>query len=71
MEVEVKDSNGNLLIEGDNVHIIKAIKVKGAPDLKQGSVMKNIKFTNNVWEIQGKIGTTMMVVKTEFVKKSN
>jgi len=40
----VKDSNGNILQNGDSVTIIKDLKVKGASaDLKRGTKVKNIK----------------------------
>ena len=39
----VKDSNGNVLSEGDTVTVIKDLKVKGASiPLKRGSVIRNI-----------------------------
>ena len=51
--MEVKDSNGNVLKEGDSVTIIKSIKVKGSTsDLKRGQVVKNIRLTDNEEEIE-------------------
>lgn len=39
--MDVKDSNGNLLSEGDSVHVIKDLKVKGMPTtLKRGNVSR-------------------------------
>lgn len=68
--MEVKDSNGNLLQEGDSVHLIKDLKVKGSSStLKRGTVVKNIRLTDNDEEIEGKVEKTMMVLKTCFVKK--
>ena len=38
----VKDSNGNLLADGDSVTVIKDLKVKGASGaIKQGTKVKN------------------------------
>ena len=38
--MEVKDSNGNLLNEGDSVTVIKDLKVKGSSmTLKRGTVV--------------------------------
>jgi protein PhnA len=44
--METKDSNGNILNEGDSVTVIKTLKVKGmAADIKQGTAVKNIRLT--------------------------
>ena len=46
--MEVKDSNGTLLNAGDSVTLIKSLKVKGSTiTLKQGTVVKNIKLTDD------------------------
>ncbi len=69
--MEVKDSNGNLLTEGDTVTVIKDLKVKGSSGvIKRGTVVKNIRLTNGADEIDGKVDKQMMVLKTMFVKKS-
>ena len=42
--MEVKDSNGNVLNDGDSVHLTKDLKVKGmSKTLKRGNVIKNIR----------------------------
>ncbi|MDB4227185.1 PhnA domain-containing protein [Flavobacteriaceae bacterium] len=52
----VTDFNGVALQEGDNVKISKALKVKGAGiTLKRGTVIKNIRLTNDPAEIDCKI----------------
>ena len=44
----VKDSNGNVLQNGDSVTIIKDLKVKGASsDLKRGTKAKNIRLIDD------------------------
>ncbi len=69
--MEVRDSNGTLLSEGDSVIIIKSLPVKGSPKgIKQGTVVKNIRLTNSAQEIEGKVDKMMMVLKTMFVKKA-
>jgi len=69
--MDVKDSNGNLLSEGDSVTLIKDLKVKGSSlTLKRGTVVKNIRLTNSTGEIEGRAGGTMMVLKTDFLKKA-
>jgi protein PhnA len=68
--MEVKDGNGTLLIEGDSVKLIKDLKVKGSSTtLKRGTVVKNIRLTDDAEEIEGKVERTVMVLKTMFVQK--
>ncbi|MCF8428945.1 MAG: zinc ribbon domain-containing protein YjdM [Bacteroidia bacterium] len=69
--MEVKDSNGTLLNEGDSVSIIKDLKVKGSSSvIKRGTIVKNIRLTDSEEEIEGKVEKSMMVLKAEFVKKA-
>ncbi|UOQ64964.1 zinc ribbon domain-containing protein YjdM [Hymenobacter volaticus] len=69
--MEVKDSNGNLLAEGDSVTLIKDLKVKGSSlTLKRGTLVKSIRLTNSPAEIEGRAGGSTMVLKTEFLKKA-
>ena len=68
----VKDSNGNVLQDGDSVTIIKDLKVKGASsDLKRGTKVKNIRLIDDgIHNIDCKIdGFGAMKLKSEFVKK--
>jgi protein PhnA len=68
--MEVKDSNGNLLNEGDSVTIIKDLKVKGSSTvIKRGTVIKNIRLTDDEKEVEGRANKEQMVLKTEFLKK--
>ena len=68
--MEVKDSNGNILVEGDSVLLIKDLKVKGSSAiLKRGTVIKNIRLSDNEEEVEGKIEGSMMVLKACFLKK--
>ena len=69
--MEVKDSNGTLLNEGDSVSIIKDLKVKGSSSvIKRGTIVKNIRLTDSEEEIEVKVEKSMMVLKAEFVKKA-
>jgi protein PhnA len=68
--MEVKDSNGNILSEGDSVKLIKDLKVRGSSSvLKRGTLVKNIKLTDNEEEIEGKVDKAVMVLKTMFLQK--
>jgi len=66
-----RDSNGNILVEGDSVSIIKDLVVKGAGfTAKQGTTVKNIKMApGDPTHIQGRVNGTMIFLKTEFLKK--
>ena len=62
----VKDSNGNLLADGDDVLLIKDLKLKGSSEvLKKGTKFKNIRLVNGDHNVDcGKI-----MLKSEFLKK--
>lgn len=70
-ELIVKDSNGNILKDGDSVVVIKDLKVKGASSaLKKGTKVKNIRLVDGDHNIDCKIdGFGAMSLKSEFVKK--
>jgi protein PhnA len=69
--MEVKDSNGTLLKEGDSVTLIKDLNVKGSSKaLKRGTLVKNIRITSNHEEIEGRVEKVQMVLKTCFLKKA-
>ena len=66
----VKDSNGNQLNDGDSVILIKSLPVKGTSiTLKKGTVIKNIKLTEDDAEVDCKVEKMRIVLKTEFLKK--
>lgn len=68
--MDVKDSNGNLLEDGDSVQVIKDLKVKGASNtLKRGTIIKNIRLISKAEEIECRIGKSTIVLKTCFMKK--
>lgn len=68
----VKDSNGNLLQDGDTVTVIKDLKVRGSSSVvKVGTKVKNIRLVEGDHNIDCKIsGIGPMKLKSEFVKKS-
>lgn len=70
--MESKDSNGNCLVDGDTVILIKDLNVKGTSvTIKRGTSIKNIRLTNNPKEIDCKFKKVNgLVLKTEFVKKN-
>lgn len=70
--MDVKDSNGNILADGDTVTLIKDLKVKGSNvTLKRGAVIKSIRLTSDEEEIEGRSDKVKgLVLKTCFVKKA-
>ncbi len=68
----VRDSNGNVLADGDSVTVIKDLKVKGSSSVvKVGTKVKNIRLVDGDHDIDCKIdGIGAMQLKSEFVKKA-
>lgn len=68
---EVRDASGTLLANGDSVVLIKDLKVKGAGQtLKQGTVIKSIKLTDNPEEVDCRHDAIKgLVLRTEFLRK--
>ncbi len=69
--VEVRDSVGNVLADGDQVTLIKDLTVKGAGQtLKRGTLIKSIRLTGDAQEIDCKHdGIKGLVLRAEFVRK--
>lgn len=67
-----KDSNGNVLQDGDSVVLIKDLDVKGATfTAKRGAAVHNIKV---VWDdvnlIEGRVENQHIYILTQYVKKT-
>ena len=71
-EFIVRDAYGTILQEGDAVTVIKDLKVKGSSTvLKRGTVIKNIRLTDDEDEVEGRTDKVKgLVLRTEFLKKS-
>lgn len=69
--IEVRDSVGNLLADGDQVTLIKDLTVKGAGQtLKRGTLIKSIRLTGDAQEIDCRFdGIKGLVLRAEFVRK--
>ena len=67
-----RDSNGTELKDGDSVTLIKDLKVKGtSTTLKRGTLIKNIRLTMDLAEIECRAEKIKdLVLKTEFLKKA-
>src|SRR5690606_23114694 len=66
-----KDSNGNILQNGDTVTLIKDLDVKGSSlTAKIGTAVRNIRLVHdNVEQIEGKVEGQSIVILTKYVKK--
>ena len=71
-DIIVKDSNGTILNNGDSVTLIKDLKVKGTSvTLKRGTLVKNIRLTDDVEEIECNADKVKgLVLKTCFLRKA-
>jgi protein PhnA len=69
---DVKDSNGTALKDGDSVTLIKDLKVKGTSvTLKRGTLIKNIRLTDDDEEIECNAEKVKgLVLKTAFLKRA-
>lgn len=72
MSDDTRDSNGTILADGDNVTLIKDLKVKGTSvTLKRGTMVKGIRLTGDPDEIDCKVDKVKgLVLRTEFVRKA-
>ena len=70
----IKDANGNILQDGDNVTVIKDLKINGSSSVvKVGTKVKGIRLVDgdDGHDISCKIkGIGAMHLKSQFVKKS-
>jgi protein PhnA len=66
-----RDVNGVILDNGDSVVLIKDLKIKGSSQVaKQGTAVRNIRLDReNATFIEGKVGPTLTVIITDYVKK--
>ena len=72
--VTIRDANGNVLIHGDSVTVIKELKIKGSSSVvKVGTKIKNIRLVDggDGHDIACKIdGVGALNLKSEFVRKA-
>jgi alkylphosphonate utilization operon protein PhnA len=70
--MDVRDSNGTILKDGDNVTLIKDLKVKGTSvTLKRGTMVKGIQLTDDPDEVECRVEKVKgLVLRVEFLKKS-
>jgi protein PhnA len=66
----VRDANGNRLGDGDDVVLIKDLKVRGSSQvIKQGTQVRGIRVVGGDHDVEGKVAGSAMMLKSEFLKK--
>ena len=69
-ETIIKDANGNVLTSGDDVVLIKDLRVKGSSiNLKGGTKIKNIRLVDGDHEVECKTNVGQFMLKACFLKK--
>ena len=67
----VRDSNGNVLADGDAVVLIKDLKVKGASiTLKMGTKVKSIRLVGGDHEVDCKMDAGSFMPKACYLRKA-
>ena len=66
-----RDSNGNILQNGDTVVLTKSLDVKGSTlNAKLGTVVKNIRLVpDNPEQIEGRVEGQLIVILTKYLRK--
>ena len=68
---EVRDANGNLLLAGDDVVVVKDLKLDGkSGGVKIGTKVKSIRLVPGDHPIEGKIGGRSILITSDKVKKA-
>lgn len=67
----IKDSNGNILSDGDAVVLIKDLKVKGSSiTLKMGTKVKSIRLVGGDHEVDCKMDAGNFMLKACYLRKA-
>ena len=69
-EAPVRDANGNPLQDGDDVVLVKDLKVKGSSlTLKMGTKVRNIRVVGGDHDVEGRVDGSPMMLKGIYLKK--
>jgi len=71
-QLVVRDANGNLLADGDNVTLVKDVKIKGTSSvIKVGTKAKIVRIVEGDHDLDCKVdGMGAMMLKSSIVKKA-
>jgi protein PhnA len=68
---DIRDANGNVLVDGDAVTIVKDLKTDGkAGGIKVGTKIKSIRLVSGDHEIDAKVDGRQLLIKAAYVKKA-
>jgi protein PhnA len=69
-DAPVRDANGNTLRDGDDVVLVKDLKVKGSSlTLKMGTKVRNIRVVGGDHDVEGRVDGSPMMLKAIYLKK--
>ena len=67
----IRDANGNLLATGDDVTVVKELKLDGkSGGVKIGTKVKSIRLIEGDHEVSGKVNGRSIMITAAFVKKA-
>ena len=70
LQAFVRDANGNLLQDGDDVVLVKDLKVKGSSlVLKMGTKVRGIRVVGGDHDVEGRVDGSPMMLKSVYLKK--
>jgi protein PhnA len=71
-QLVVRDANGNILVDGDNVTVVKDLKIKGSSSvIKVGTKAKIVRIVEGDHDLDCKVdGMGPMMLKSSVVKKA-
>ena len=68
---DVRDANGNVLAAGDDVIVIKDLKLNGkSGGVKVGTKVRSIRLVGGDHPIDGKVNGRSILIKAEFVRRA-
>ena len=68
---DICDANGNALANGDDVTVVKDLKIDGkSGGIKVGTKIRSIRLVTGDHEIDAKVNGRSLLVKAAFVKKA-
>jgi protein PhnA len=68
---EVRDAHGTVLVTGDDVIVIKELKLNGkSGGVKSGTKVRGIRIVAGDHPIDGKVDGRGILIKAEFVRKA-
>ena len=68
---DITDANGNLLATGDDVTVVKELKLNGkSGGVKIGTKVRSIRLIEGDHEVSGKVDGRAIMIRAAYVKKA-